>query len=152
MLTWFFCIAITATLVEGPKDASLTYANADAEFTIGMQCAFSESTLAVCTIEAQGSTATQTEVITHQPIQGGGTLAVTGTASISVTTSRSGGSTTSITDPSTSFPAPGAASTQTPASPTTSSSSGSSGPKRGSAVLWGVGVVLPYLVSGPRLW
>ncbi|KAF9479270.1 hypothetical protein BDN70DRAFT_878935 [Pholiota conissans] len=67
----------TATLVEGALDASLTYANANAQFTIDMQCAFSESTLAVSTIKAQGSTATQTEFISRQPIQGRETLAPT---------------------------------------------------------------------------
>lgn len=60
----------TATLVEGPKDAFLTYADASALFTIGVTCTFTHSTLAVCAIAQGGSTATQTEVITHVPVQG----------------------------------------------------------------------------------
>ncbi|KAF5330577.1 hypothetical protein D9619_005273 [Psilocybe cf. subviscida] len=36
----------TATLVQGPKDASLTYADASAQFTIGVACTFTHSTLA----------------------------------------------------------------------------------------------------------
>ncbi|KAF9479268.1 hypothetical protein BDN70DRAFT_784243, partial [Pholiota conissans] len=95
----------TATLVEGAQDASLTYANADAQFTIGMQCTFSESTLAVCTIEAQGSTATQTEFISRQPIQGGATLAPTlvpGTASSTAKISSSGSGASATTASSTS--------------------------------------------------
>ncbi|KAF9557138.1 hypothetical protein CPC08DRAFT_725273 [Agrocybe pediades] len=63
----------TATLVEGPNDASLTYANAQAQFTIGESCSFTESTLAVCRIVAQGGQAvTQTEIISHALVQVGG--------------------------------------------------------------------------------
>ncbi|PPQ91415.1 hypothetical protein CVT25_014303 [Psilocybe cyanescens] len=62
----------TATLVQGPNDIFLTYANPPAQLTLGEECTFSESTLAICTIVAQGSTATQTEVVSYLPIQGGG--------------------------------------------------------------------------------
>ncbi|KIM48644.1 hypothetical protein M413DRAFT_82803 [Hebeloma cylindrosporum] len=64
----------TATLVEGPDDAFMTYANSAAQFTIGAGCTFSESTLAICTLVAQSSTATQTEHISRLAIQGGATV------------------------------------------------------------------------------
>ena len=52
----------------------MTYANSDAQFTIGAGCTFPESTLAICTIVAQSSTATQTEYISRVVIQGGTTI------------------------------------------------------------------------------
>ncbi|KAF5369179.1 hypothetical protein D9615_009987 [Tricholomella constricta] len=58
----------TATLVEGPNDASLTYANSVASFTIGQACTFSEG-FAICTLVGGGSTAVQTEMTSHVPVQ-----------------------------------------------------------------------------------
>ncbi|KAF8163658.1 hypothetical protein B0H34DRAFT_332303 [Crassisporium funariophilum] len=108
----------TATLVEGPNDAFLTYANADAHFTMGQSCTFSESTLAICGIVAQGSTATQTEIITRVPIQGGATLTSKASMTTTVTSSAADG----ITSPSAPSPSD-VASTGTGALPTTTSSS-----------------------------
>ncbi|KAH9484445.1 hypothetical protein JR316_0003927 [Psilocybe cubensis] len=70
-----------ATLVQGPNDVYLTYANSRAQLTLGEECTFSGTpgaptspTLAICTIVAQGSTATQTEAVSYLPIQGGGVV------------------------------------------------------------------------------
>ncbi|TFK36331.1 hypothetical protein BDQ12DRAFT_633921 [Crucibulum laeve] len=60
----------TATLVQGPHDVSLTYANSAASFTIGQACTLLEE-LAICTIVAAGSTAVQTEVASAVPVQVG---------------------------------------------------------------------------------
>ncbi|KAF4614926.1 hypothetical protein D9613_002581 [Agrocybe pediades] len=66
-------VSVIATLVEGPNDASLTYANAQTQFTIGESYSFTESTLAVCRIVAQGGQAvTQTEIISRARVQVGG--------------------------------------------------------------------------------
>ncbi|PFH51717.1 hypothetical protein AMATHDRAFT_2818 [Amanita thiersii Skay4041] len=58
----------TATLVEGPDDASLTYANSEVGFTIGEVCTFSDG-WAVCTIVAAESTQVQTEAMVSVPVQ-----------------------------------------------------------------------------------
>ncbi|KAF8077602.1 hypothetical protein FPV67DRAFT_1684135 [Lyophyllum atratum] len=58
----------TATLVEGPSDASLTYANSAGHFTIGQVCSFFQG-YAICTLVAGGSTAVQTELTSHVPVQ-----------------------------------------------------------------------------------
>lgn len=60
---------LAATLVEGSQDASLTYENSIARFTIGQACTFAE-TFAVCTVIRDGSTAIQTEYMSAIPIQG----------------------------------------------------------------------------------
>ncbi|KAH6908322.1 hypothetical protein BKA70DRAFT_266810 [Coprinopsis sp. MPI-PUGE-AT-0042] len=89
----------TATLVQGSDGALLAYSNPAGDFAIAQQCTFSEQTLAVCTIVAQGATVTQTEVISRIPIQGGETLAVTSSQSQS---SRSSDATTAPPPSSTS--------------------------------------------------
>ncbi|KAF8891376.1 hypothetical protein BD779DRAFT_1670985 [Infundibulicybe gibba] len=58
----------TATLVEGPGYASLTYANEAAQFTIDQICSLSGD-FALCTIAAQGSTNVQTEFVSSIPVQ-----------------------------------------------------------------------------------
>jgi len=91
----------TATLVEGPDDASMTYANSAAQFTIGAGCTFSESTLAICTIVAQSSTATQTEYISRLAIQGGATVSMNPSPTVSPTANPSNtGSSSLSTSPS----------------------------------------------------
>jgi len=77
-----------ATLVEGPSDASLTYANSAARFTIGLDCSFSEA-FAICTIVREGSTAVQTEMITHVPVKGGVTLTSESTLATATETAES---------------------------------------------------------------
>ncbi|TFK30235.1 hypothetical protein FA15DRAFT_581429, partial [Coprinopsis marcescibilis] len=66
----------TATLVEEDRGVSFTYSNSEAGFAIGQQCTFSDD-FAVCTIIAQGSTATQTEIVSRVEVQGGRTLTST---------------------------------------------------------------------------
>lgn len=79
----------SATLVAGPDDASLTYANSAAGLTIGQVCTFStepSSSFAVCQIAAAGSTVTQTEFVSFVPVQVTGPLSspsLTASSSIS---------------------------------------------------------------------
>jgi len=98
LLLFFFG---TATLVEGPDDAFMTYANSAAQFTVGAGCTFSESTLAICTIVAQSSTATQTDYISRVAIQGGATVSRDPSTTVSSTPSPSvGGDSSTSTLPS----------------------------------------------------
>jgi len=70
----------TATLVEGPNDASLTYVAPAAQFTIGIDCTLSD-TLAVCSATSGGTVATATETVTRFAVQGGTTAPLTSTGS-----------------------------------------------------------------------
>ncbi|CAA7270958.1 unnamed protein product [Cyclocybe aegerita] len=122
----------TATLVHGPNDASLTYADSRAQFTIGQICTFSENTLAICTIVAQGSTATQTDVITHYPVQAVGLTrdpTTTTAASLTLTPVPSSLSSTLTNSPS-DILAPGSG-THTSSFPPSSSTSDTSSQQSG---------------------
>jgi len=68
----------TATLVEGPNDASLTYVAP--QFTMGVACTLSDS-LAVCSATSGGTVATATETVTRFAVQGGTTAPLTSTGS-----------------------------------------------------------------------
>ncbi|KDR73690.1 hypothetical protein GALMADRAFT_142148 [Galerina marginata CBS 339.88] len=89
----------TATLVEGPNDASLTYANSRAHFTVGERCTFLDSKFAVCTIVAQGNTATQTELLSQVSVQLGGSsteMALSGSSTSSIITGTASASSTDV--------------------------------------------------------
>ncbi|KAJ3493374.1 hypothetical protein NLJ89_g11034 [Agrocybe chaxingu] len=121
----------TATLVQGPNDASLTYADSRAQFTIGQICSFSENTLAICTIVAQGSTATQTDVVTHYPVQATGlTRDPNTTTTASLTPTPVPSSLSSLTKSSSDILAPGSG-THTSSLPINTSTSDTSSQQSG---------------------
>jgi len=59
---------IIVTLVEGPNDASLTYANSDVSVTVGAACTFSGDQ-AICSAVADGTTVTESETISRIVVQ-----------------------------------------------------------------------------------
>ncbi|KAF9532875.1 hypothetical protein CPB83DRAFT_806489 [Crepidotus variabilis] len=85
----------TATLVQGPSDAYLTYVNSAAKVTLAESCTVSDSTLAICAVFGQGLSGTQTEVYTPIPVQIG--LTLTGSVTILPVTTTAPGSTSAST-------------------------------------------------------
>jgi len=65
----------TATLVEGAKDASFTYAPPGGVFTVGLECSLSGA-LAICSATASGETVTETETASRFLVQAGTTAAL----------------------------------------------------------------------------
>jgi len=70
----------TATLVEGPSDASLTFAAPGGEFTMDVGCTISDS-IAVCSAPSDGSFAVDTITVDYITVQGGTTAPAISTGS-----------------------------------------------------------------------